>query len=461
MDSGDRVGTLARRNSRRNIPFGRPLPFPPASRYLGARMPRLQAPRGTEDLLPERIPLVDRVFRACREVLERHGYQEIRTPLFEDTNLFVRSLGETTDIVEKEMFTVSRGETSVTFRPEGTASVVRAYLEHNLDKIRPFRKFYYAGPMFRYERPASGRQRQFDQIGIEAIGSSSPLLDAEVVLCAWRCFETLGMRNITICVNTLGDARDRDRMRTVLRDYMAAHLPDRCEDCRRRYERNVFRMLDCKEPSCRASNAAAPRLLDHVGEESRERFGRTMSALDALGVSYVVDHGIVRGLDYYTHLVFEVRCSDLGARDAVCGGGRYDGLVEQLGGPPLGAVGFAIGVTPTVLALERQEHPWTRLSPPRTPLFVAAVGPEQRAPAFLLVERLRRAGLAADTDYEDKSLKAQFKAASKRGARLVLVLGPEEVQAGTVTVRDLERSEDVVLAVDDGLPGRLAERLRA
>lgn len=424
-------------------------------------MARLQAPRGTEDLLPERIPLYDRVFGTCRETLERHGYAEIRTPLFEDTGLFVRSLGEATDIVEKEMFTVTRGDTSLTFRPEGTASVVRAYLEHNLDKVRPFQKFYYAGPMFRYERPASGRQRQFDQIGIEAIGSSSPLLDAEVVLCAWRCFEAIGVRNVSIHVNTLGDARDRDRMRAVLRDFMAEHLPHRCADCKRRFERNVFRMLDCKEPACQPSNAAAPRLLDHVREESRARFTRTLEALEALGVSCTVDHGIVRGLDYYTHLVFELRCSDLGARDAVCGGGRYDGLVEQLGGPALGAVGFAIGVTPTVLALERQQHPWTRLEPPRTPVFVAAVGPEQRQDAFLLAERLRRAGLAADTDYEDKSLKAQFKAASKRGARLVLVLGPDEVRTGTVTVRDLQRSEDVVLAVDDELPRSLAERLGA
>jgi histidyl-tRNA synthetase len=419
-------------------------------------MTRLSCPRGTEDLLPEALPALDHVATAFAAVMDRHGYREIRTPLFEETSLFVRSLGDQSDVVEKEMFTVQRGDTNVTFRPEGTAPVVRAYLQHNLDKIRPFQKLWYGGPMFRFERPQAGRSRQFLQLGIEAIGSLSPLLDVEVVLVAHRAFAAIGLANYRVHLNSIGDRQDRDAFRTVLRDHFAPLLGERCDDCRRRFERNVFRMLDCKVGSCQPSNRRAPQFLDHLRPDSRARFDGTLALLQQLEVPLVVDPTIVRGFDYYTHLVFEVRCPDLGARDAVCGGGRYDGLVTDLGGPELGAVGFAIGVTPTLLALRTQGHPAMAPRERGVPVFVAPVGDDQRQAAFLLAERLRRQGLGCDTDFEQKSLKALFKAADKRGVALMLVLGPEEIAQGTVKVRVLKDSRDVVLPVDD----RLAAALR-
>ncbi|MEM7199415.1 MAG: histidine--tRNA ligase [Planctomycetota bacterium] len=424
-------------------------------------MTRRQAPRGAEDLLPERIPFHEHVFGTCRAACERYGYREIRTPLFEDTALFERSLGEATDVVSKEMFTVERGDTRVSFRPEGTASVVRAYLQHNLDKTRAFQKLYYMGPMFRFERPQAGRQRQFDQIGVEALGASSPLLDAEVVALAHRCFTGMGLRNVRICLNSIGDTADREQYRDVLRAHMEPLLGERCDDCKVRFERNVFRMLDCKVEGCQPSNRSAPLVVDHLTEPSRERFAQTRAALDALDVPYELDPAIVRGLDYYTHTVFEVRCPDLGARDAVCGGGRYDHLIEELGGPDLGAVGFAIGVTPTLLALELQKHPAAAGGLPALDIYVAAVAAEQRLAALQLAEQLRSAGLQADTDFEDRSLKATFKAANKRGARLMLVLGADEVANGAVKVKDFGSGDETVLANDGGLAGALTARLQA
>lgn len=424
-------------------------------------MARRQAPRGTEDLFPDRIQALEHLFSRCRSVLEGAGYRELRTPLFEDTSLFVRTLGEASDVVEKEMFTIQRGDTSVTFRPEGTAPVVRAYLEAQLDKVRPFQKFYYAGPMFRFERPQAGRQRQFDQVGIEALGSSSPLLDAEVVASAWRCFEAIGLRNVHIHLNSIGDHEDRDRFREVLREYMAPLVTagERCDDCKRRFERNVFRMLDCKEKQCQPSNQAAPQFLDHLREESVAHFQTVLATLDGLGIEYTQDPGIVRGFDYYTHTVFELRCPDLGARDAICGGGRYDRLIADLGGPELGAVGFAIGVTPVLLAMKLQKHPVLEAAEPTQPIFVAPVADADRAAAYLLTDRLRQAGLDADTDYENKSLRALFKAGGKRGVQLMVLYGGEERARGVVKVKDFRAGEEFELPEDGALAAALRERV--
>ncbi len=424
-------------------------------------MARLSCPRGTEDLLPERLPAFDHVFQAFRSAMAEAGYREIQTPMFEETALFRRGLGEQSDVVEKEMFTVERGDTSVTFRPEGTAPVVRAYLQAGYDKTRPFQKLFYAGPMFRYEKPQAGRSRQFFQVGVEALGSRSPLLDAEVVLLAHRAFAKIGLQNYRVHCNSIGDQQDRDAFREVLKAHFAPLLPQRCDDCRRRFERNVFRMLDCKVPGCQPGNQQAPRFLDHLRPASRQRFDDVLALLARLEVPVQVDPSIVRGFDYYEHLVFEVRCPDLGARDAVCGGGRYDSLIDQLGGQSQGAVGFAIGVTPTMLALEKQGHPAMQPKDEPVPLFVAPVGDEQRGPAFLLAARLRQQGLPCDTDFEQKTLKALFKAAPKRAVRLMLVLGPDELRDGTVQVRDLQRSEDLTLPAGEGLADALRRRLQA
>jgi histidyl-tRNA synthetase len=422
-------------------------------------MSRPQAPRGTEDLFPDRIPCFEHVFGCFRGVAERAGFHEIRTPMLEDTRLFVRSLGEVTDVVEKEMFTVARGDTSVTFRPEGTAPVVRAYLEANLDKVRPFQKLYYVGPMFRFERPQAGRQRQFYQCGVEALGSTSPLLDAEVIGVAMRSFAAMGLQNFELHLNSIGDRADRAAFREVLREHMQAHLGERCEDCQKRYERNVFRMLDCKVRSCQPSNASAPHFVDHLTPDSRSRFDQTLAGLDALQIPYLIDHGIVRGFDYYTHTVFEIQCPDLGARSAICGGGRYDTLIPDSGGPELGATGFAIGVTPTLLALEQQGHPSAQPRQPAVPVFVAPVTADERLAAFRLTDRLRTAGLTVDTDYEGRSLRALFKSADKRGVLVMLVLGSDEVARGRVKLKDLRRGEEVELADDGALAAAIAARL--
>ena len=422
-------------------------------------MARRRAARGTQDLLPDRVPVYDWLFGTAREVFRRSGYGEIRTPLFEDTTLFARSLGEVTDVVEKEMFTVERGGTSVTFRPEGTASVVRAYLEHNLDKSRAFQKLYYVGPMFRFERPQAGRERQFYQLGAEALGSSSPLLDAEIMQLAMTLLDAVGLQNLELRINSIGGPEDRDRYRGVLKAYMTGVLEPRCDDCQLRIERNVFRMLDCKVRECQPSNTAAPHFLDSLTDESRARFEATCQALDALEVPYRIDHGIVRGFDYYTHTVFELHCTDLGARSAVCGGGRYDHLIHDLGGPDLGCVGFAIGVSPTMLALEQQNHPMVAPREPALDVFVAPVADEQRLPALVLLDRVRRGGIQADTDYENKSLKAMLKAANKRGARIVLMIGAHEVSQGTVTMKDFGTGEEQSLPADDQLIEAIRQRL--
>ncbi|MBK8977920.1 MAG: histidine--tRNA ligase [Planctomycetes bacterium] len=424
-------------------------------------MPLPDRPKGFDDLLPDDVPRYEHVIGSFRRVAEAAGFREIRTPLLEDLGLFQRSLGEVTDVVQKEMFTVPRQEETLALRPEGTASVVRAYLAASLHKTAPFQKLYYAGPMFRAEQPQSGRRRQFDQCGVEALGSSSPLLDAEVMAVAVRSFEAMGLRNVELRVNSIGDAGDREVFRAALTEHMRAHLGARCDDCKERFTRNVFRMLDCKVPGCQPSNASAPRFLDHLGATSRARFDATLAGLTALGVEHAVDHGIVRGFDYYTHTVFELLCRDVGARSAVCGGGRYDTLISDGGGPELGATGFAIGVIPTLVALEKQGHPKAQRGEPGIDAFVAAVTEGERLPAFRLADRLRGAGLGADCDFEDKKLKAQFKQADRRGARLVVILGPEEVANGRVKIRDLRAGEDLELPDDAALPAALAARLCA
>ena len=423
-------------------------------------MTAYRAPRGTEDYLPDRIPLQDHVFRVSREVCERYGYREIRTPLFEETRLFVRSLGEVTDVVEKEMFTCERGDTSITFRPEATAGVIRAYLEHNLHKIRPFQKWFYIGPMFRFERPQAARQRQFHQVGIEAVGSRDPRLDAEVVHLGGKLLESLGIEGARVHLNSIGDREDRARYRRVLTEKIRPRLDEYCEDCRNRFTRNVFRILDCKVRGCRERNALLPPFLEHLGPESREHFEEVQRHLEALSRPFLVDPGIVRGLDYYTHTVFEWKVEGIGARDTVIGGGRYDDLVEELGGPSIPSIGFSLGVTGVLLAMKKQGLDLPHLGEKPCPLFVAAPGEEDRGEALRLAEEVRQAGLPCDLDFEGRSMKGQMRAADKRGASLVLILGEEERRKGVVLIRDMKDKSQREIPRDRGLTGEL-ERLLA
>ena len=417
-----------------------------------------RAPRGTEDLLPEKVRLYDRLEREARGLFKVHGYKEIRTPFFEETRLFVRSIGEVTDIVEKEMFTVSRGgEASYSFRPEGTASVVRAYLEHNLHKTRPFQKFFYIGPMFRYEKPQKGRQRQFWQIGAEALGSSDPRLDAEMILLVLDFFRGLGLQGLEARINSIGDKADRDRFRKVLKEWFRPKLEKLCPLCRERYDRNVFRILDCKVETCKELRRGVPEFLEHLSPESLAHFEAVKKTLDLLEVPYRVDPSIVRGFDYYTHTVFEVPYEKLGARSALCGGGRYDDLIAELGGPSLGAVGFSIGVTPTLIALE-MEGLLQGIAPEERPhAFLVPIGGEQEDPGFRLAVDLRRAGFTVLYDHQGKGLRARLKAASRERCRAALLLGEDERNRGVVKLRDLDRGEEE----DVPLGPALEERLRA
>ena len=425
-------------------------------------------PRGTRDLLPTDLVLVRHLERVAARVAGAAGFQELRTPLFEETRLFSRSLGETSDVVEKEMFTVRRrgdegdASDSLSFRPEGTVGAARAYVQAGCAASAPFQKWSYVGPMFRYERPQKGRERQFTQFGVEAFGSVDPRLDAEVIEVALRFFEELGFgEELEVRLNTMGDASDRDAWRAALQDYFRPQLEQRCADCQARFERNVFRLLDCKNPTCQELTVDAPRLDTVLGADAAAHRDQVDAALRAFGRTPQRDPGIVRGLDYYTRTVFEIHYPPLGARSALCGGGRYDGLVEEVGGKPTPAVGFSIGFTPTELALAELGLPpaadLADLQAEAQPqVYLVAVGEEERLPLLGLAAALRRAGLRCELDFRAKSLKAQFKEANRSGARCAVVLGADEHSSGEAVLKDL------AAAVEERLPqAALAERIHA
>ncbi|HRR78769.1 MAG TPA: histidine--tRNA ligase [Planctomycetota bacterium] len=394
----------------------------------------VKAPLGTEDILPEQAAAWQRVEAAARALFARYGYGEIRTPIFEATRLFVRSIGETTDIVEKEMYTLGEGEDSLTLRPEATAPVVRAYLEHSLHKSRAFQKLYYIGPMFRHERPQAGRKRQFHQIGVEAIGATDPLLDAEVIALACHLLDELGIGGYRVRLNAIGTPASRGGYRDLIKAALSAQQDRLCPDCRRRLDRNVFRVLDCKNEGCIGLSRSLPSILDHLPQEERAHFDRVAEALRSAGVPFEADPFLVRGFDYYTGVVFEITHRALGAQDALCGGGRYDNLIADLGGPPLGAVGFAIGFERLLMALQAVAAP---AAAPALDLYVVTMGAAARLAAFGCVTALRRAGLTADTDYEGRGLKAQMRTANKLGARFVVVLGDNELASGLLKLKHM------------------------
>ena len=432
----------------------------------------VRSPRGMRDVLPEEAPLWRALEETARRLARLRGFREIRPTLLEETDLFVRSVGEVTDIVEKEMFTLQKGKTSLSLRPEGTAGIVRAYLQAGYPKTQPVQRLFHTGPMFRYERPQKGRERMFTQFDVEALGSTDPRLDAEVIALAVAFFRALGFRSggddgLVVHLSSMGDGADRDRFREVLRDFVRPVLSEFCELCQSRFERNVLRMLDCKNPACREAlerqslrrepEPSVPSMLDEgmLAPENREHFEMVEACLAGLGIRYVRDPGLVRGLDYYTRTVFEVHYPALGARSAVCGGGRYDHLIEELGGPDLGAVGFAVGFSPTLIAL-RELGLEPALEPDAAAAYVVAAGDGLGREVFLLAEELRAAGVGAVYDTEGRSVKAQMKAANKGGHRFALVLGPDELARGSVQVKDLRASEQ-----EEVPRAELVERLRA
>ena len=396
----------------------------------------ISAPRGTKDILPDSSGHWQFVEATAREVCRAYAYREIRTPVFEHTELFLRGIGETTDIVQKEMYTfLDKGDRSITLRPENTASVVRAYLEHKLYAEPQPTKVYYIGPMFRYDKPQAGRFRQFHQFGIEAIGAAGPVVDAEIIMVAVAFFRRLGLSDLKLYINSVGCPVCRPTYRTRLQEALRDKLGEFCPDCQSRFERNPMRILDCKNEKCAVLSKDAPRMGDCLCDDCAGHFAGLKELLTAAGVEYTVNPRLVRGLDYYTKTAFEIQYPPLGAQSAVCGGGRYDGLAGEMGGNPTPAIGYAIGLERVLLALEKQGLlPAVDTS---IAVFVAAMDDKTRAMAFRLATELRRAGLACDMDYTGRGLKAQLKQANRYPARFVAIIGEDEAAANKVALKNM------------------------
>lgn len=400
----------------------------------------IQKIKGTMDLLPEQTPLFRYMENIMREEAEKYGFGEIRTPTFENTELFVRGVGGTTDVVQKEMYTFADRDEgrSITLRPEGTASVARALIENGKYGDPMPLKYYYIISCFRHEAPQAGRSREFFQFGTEMFGADSPAADATSIALAASVLRRLGLKNVRLHLNSIGCKECRPAYRGALVDYYKSHEGEICDTCKKRLVTNPLRLLDCKNPECAALAKDAPKTLDHLCPECREHFDALCRMLDGMGVEYVVDSSIVRGLDYYTRTVFEFVAEGIGAQSTVCGGGRYDGLVEELGGPALPGIGFAMGLTRLVLAMK--ECGTDNIEIPRPALYIAALGSRAAESALAITERLRRAGHIVECDLMGRSLKAQMKYANKLSARYTLILGDNEIDSGVAALRDMENS---------------------
>ena len=399
------------------------------------------------DILPDEAPLFRKIEAIAREEAERYGFGEIRTPTFENTELFVRGVGDTTDVVQKEMYTfVDRDENrSISLRPEGTASVVRALIENGLHVAAMPQKFYYIINCFRHEAPQAGRSREFFQFGTETFGSESPSADATVIAVAASVLSRLGLKNVSLHINSIGCKCCRPAYREALVGYYTDNKAVLCDTCRDRLGRNPLRLLDCKNPECAALAPAAPRTVDHLCPACADHFAELCSMLDAMGISYTVDPSIVRGLDYYTRTVFEFIADGIGAQSTVCGGGRYDGLVESLGGPALPGIGFGMGITRLILSMRAAG---TADAPVTTPkLYIAPLGKKASLLAMATCERLRREGICCECDLMDRSLKAQMKYAGKIGAAYTLIIGDSEAESGRAQLRNMETGEQVEVEI--------------
>lgn len=406
--------------------------------------------KGMNDILPGESSVWQELERNAREVFGHYGFREIRVPVVEKTELFCRSIGETTDIVEKEMYTFSdKGGTSLTLRPEGTAPVMRAFAQHKLHTADPISKLYYFGPMFRHERPQKGRYRQFHQIGAEVIGIDDPKIDAQVLAMLVHYFQAVGIDAVSLQVNSLGCPACRPNYRQTLIDFIEARLEPLCEDCRRRYRTNPLRALDCKVPTCQEAMVDAPSILDHLCQGCDDHFKAVRGHLEALALDYTINPRMVRGLDYYTKTTFELVTDQLGAQSAVAAGGRYDGLLQQIGGPDLPGIGFAMGVERLALLKGGGAE-----QAPAPDLFIAGVGEQGAGEAFRIMATLQRRGVYAEMDYQGRSLKAQLRRADKLGARRVLILGENELAEGTAPLRNMADGSQETISLDG-----IAERL--
>ena len=406
---------------------------------------KIHSVKGFADILPGDVEIWQSVEATARRVFHAYSFSEIRIPVVEKTELFTRSIGENTDIVEKEMYTfVDRDDARLTLRPEGTAGVVRAYIETEMFKVEPVRKLYYMGPMFRRERPQKGRMRQFHQIGAEALGRGDPLIDAEILLLLHDFFVALGLTEPALQLNSLGDTACRPEYRQKLLGFLKAREESLCGDCRRRIDRNPLRVLDCKVPGCIAATADAPSILESLCAPCREHFQTVQNLLGTAKVDFALNPRMVRGLDYYGRTTFEWTTTLLGSQSAVAAGGRYDGLVQELGGPAIPGVGFALGVERLVMLLRMQE----RTTPDGLQIYAAWVGDPARDWLFPRVHRLRQSGLRIEMEGESRSLKSQMRRADKLGARAVLIIGEDELARGAAALRDMASKQQKEISLD-------------
>lgn len=407
-----------------------------------------QVPKGMRDVTPKESYKWQYVEGIIRELCEVYGFNETRTPVLEHTELFLRSVGDTTDVVQKEMYTFTdKGDRSVTLKPEGTAGVARMFMEAKLfNEAQPTKMYYLTCPVFRYEKPQAGRLREHHQFGVEVYGAPRASVDAECISIALKLFETLGIGGLNVNVNSIGCPNCRPAYNEKLKQYLAANYDDLCETCRTRFEKNPLRILDCKEEKCRKITADAPKMLECLCDDCANHFEELKSALSAMGIEYNVDPMIVRGLDYYTKTVFEIISTVGQFKGTVCGGGRYDGLLEQLGGPKMPGVGFGLGMERLLLVAES----FRPIPTPRpVGVYIAAMGEAARMEGMRLVKELRDAGVKAEFDHVGKSFKAQFKYADKLGARFVAILGEEEVKGGTVKLKNMEKGEELSVSLSE------------
>jgi histidyl-tRNA synthetase len=406
------------------------------------------APRGTTDILPEEQPYWRYVEQKASRVCQLYGYERIDSPIFEDTRLFIKGTGETTDIVQKEMYTFQdRSGNSLTLKPEGTPSVCRAYLEHGYNNLPQPVKLFYLTPIFRYERPQAGRYRQHYQFGCEAIGEADASLDAEVIDLAWQFLKSLGLHKLLLFINSIGGPKCRPSYLKTLREYFSRHIDELCADCKARLERNVLRLLDCKQPSCQKLAAQAPKNIDYLCSECAEHFRKLKDCLELLGLPFEVNPNLVRGLDYYTRTVFEIQPEEQRVQSTICGGGRYDGLIETLGGKPTPGIGFGIGIERIILNLKKERIEIPPLSSPR--VFIAYVGNSAREEAIILTAQLRRGGIPVIGATSSRSLKSQLRQANSLKIPKAVIIGDDEVKTATAILRDMATSQQTTVSMKE------------
>ncbi|HOM03325.1 MAG TPA: histidine--tRNA ligase [Acetivibrio sp.] len=406
-----------------------------------------QAPKGTKDILPSEIHKWQYIEKEIAKLCDDFGYKEIRIPVFEHTELFQRGVGDTTDIVQKEMYTfLDKGQRSITLRPEGTAGVVRSYIENGMASLPQPVKLYYNITAYRYENVQKGRYREFHQFGVEAFGAAGPSIDVEIISMLRLFFDRLGINQVSLNINSIGCPVCRAEYNKKLKDYLRPNLDKLCSTCNTRFERNPLRIIDCKEEACKKITADAPALIDNLCEECKNHFEGLKAGLENLGIDYTVDKNIVRGLDYYTKTVFEFVSGNIGAQGTVCGGGRYDGLIEACGGKPTPGIGFAIGLERLLMVMENQGIKFPE--PKGLDIFIAALGDKANSYAEKMVYELRKEGFSAQKDLMERSLKAQMKYADKLGAKYSIVLGDDEIDSGKAVLKNMETGDQKEISLD-------------